>query len=317
MDANQLNSFIIEHLDSGVIVVSLDGEVCLWNRFMENHLSLEREQVIGRSIYDVFPELCRDFFTQKLKSCVGLNSPSFTRWEQREHLFKMPHHRPLTTDQPQMLQNCTLLPIDVRSGQEQVCIMIEDATAVAYYQKTLSETLKQLEIASRTDGLTQVANRMYWEEVLAKECQRSRRYGTALSLILFDLDKFKRVNDAYGHQAGDAVLTQVTARVQSQLRAHDLLGRYGGEEFGILLPQTGVAEAQRVAERIRFEIQKTPICALDHEINVTVSLGVSEYLADCPGPDALVSIADKALYTAKGMGRNQVVIGDELLQSVV
>ena len=155
------------------------------------------------------------------------------------------------------------------------------------------------------DALTQVFNRRYFNEALQREFNRSRRYGRALSLILFDIDHFKRVNDTYGHLAGDNLLRQIASAVKPRLRREDVFARTGGEEFGIILPEVGLDGARTTAEKVRGIVEATP---LKHERDIvpcTVSLGVAATGAEEVSGEDLYKRADERLYAAKQGGRNR------------
>jgi diguanylate cyclase (GGDEF)-like protein len=138
-----------------------------------------------------------------------------------------------------------------------------------------------------------------------KEFKRAKRYGRQLGLIIFDVDHFKGINDTYGHATGDNVLTGVSRLCLSKLRANDLMGRLGGEEFGVLLPETG-AEAREVAEVFRQQIAGLELPHKSGPIRVSASFGVSELRADDLDADELMARVDAALYRAKSAGRNRV-----------
>jgi diguanylate cyclase (GGDEF)-like protein len=157
------------------------------------------------------------------------------------------------------------------------------------------------------DGLTQVFNRRYFNEALEREFNRSKRYDRALSLIAFDIDHFKRVNDTHGHLAGDNLLRQIAAAVKPRLRREDIFARTGGEEFGILLPEIAVDGARITAEKVRRIVESTPLRYEQQVIPVTVSLGVSQMVAADTSPEELYKRADERLYEAKQGGRNLVV----------
>ncbi len=159
---------------------------------------------------------------------------------------------------------------------------------------------------ARTDGLTGLYNRRHFDEQLARIVSDSLAHGSPASLIVADVDHFKRVNDTYGHEAGDAVLKAVARVFLDCLRAEDVCARYGGEEIAILLPETSVARAQEVAERVRKAIAAKPVQRGDRTIKVTASFGVAGYPESTALRDALFPAADKALYEAKDGGRNQV-----------
>ncbi len=181
--------------------------------------------------------------------------------------------------------------------------------AAAAHVKKLQDRLHvrnaQLEQVSRTDILTGLYNRRHLEEQLTRQHAAARRGRDQLSVILLDIDHFKRVNDTYGHSAGDQVLCTFANRMTQQLRSGDITGRWGGEEFLVILPATDADGAMRVAERIREVTRATPTWADGHDISVTVSGGC----VTGPGasPDDLVSAADRRLYEAKRSGRDRIV----------
>jgi len=176
-------------------------------------------------------------------------------------------------------------------------------------------TQERLKLAGLTDGLTGVQNRRYFEHRCQVEISQARRYKHPLACMFLDIDKFKRVNDSYGHQTGDEVLRCVALVIQSQLRAGDTIARYGGEEFVALLPQSEIHHTRQIAERIRRCIEETEVEALSGQIiKVTISIGLS-MLPDAQASSAsppqlaqsLIAAADQALYQAKNGGRNRVV----------
>lgn len=177
--------------------------------------------------------------------------------------------------------------------------------------KSLQDELKRsndmLRTLSITDPLTHLHNRRHLMEMVEKEFQRASRKGAHLSLIILDIDYFKKVNDTYGHQEGDRVLTILADIVRRRLRSYDLAARYGGEEFVLLLPETPVHEAMAIAERLRLEVQEHIFDGSLQGQVLTISLGVATY----PSPriesiDSLFRQADEALYRAKQSGRNRV-----------
>jgi len=180
-----------------------------------------------------------------------------------------------------------------------------------YFQSTekLRQAHDQLAQLANTDVLTGVSSRRSFLAGLEAELARARRHDESLSLLMLDIDHFKRVNDVHGHPIGDAVLKQFTATCASMLRAHDLFGRLGGEEFAIALPHTDLDGARSVAEKIRMAIEQAPLTTAAGNIEITVSIGVAQTQAGQHGIDQLIAWADKALYDAKHGGRNQVRVG--------
>ncbi|MDH3221295.1 MAG: diguanylate cyclase [Gammaproteobacteria bacterium] len=183
-------------------------------------------------------------------------------------------------------------------NQEQETIgsaaLIRDVTA----EKTMQAELQHLAIS---DGLTGLFNRRHLDETLASELNRCRRYGHEMSIIMFDVDHFKRFNDEYGHEQGDRVLQNISSTVKGLIRSLDIPCRYGGEEFLIILPETSNKFAQEIAERLRKAVEQTDMDGL----RVTISIGVASYPYCMVGnPKQFIEAADKALYEAKNAGRN-------------
>ena len=178
--------------------------------------------------------------------------------------------------------------------------------SVAIENVLLHQETQQLSI---TDGLTGVWNRRYLEMTLRKEIERAQRFGRPLSVLMLDIDRFKRVNDRYGHQRGDEVLIEITRRILGEIRGNiDVVGRYGGEEFVILLPETPTGGARVVAEKIRTAIRDEAFVGSSTEpIAVTVSMGIATYPEDGATAEELIRKADEAMYRAKAGGRDRVV----------
>ncbi len=171
----------------------------------------------------------------------------------------------------------------------------------------------QLLAEARTDAKTSLLNAAAWQREAATELTRAGRFRPPPAIAIIDIDHFKAVNDAYGHLAGDRVLRVIAGRLKAQLRDGDVIGRFGGEEFAVLLPRTGTAEARRVAERLRARIDDEPIAVGDGRsdgvlVHVTISVGLAEPGHACDDLDELLATADAALYDAKHAGRNRVCV---------
>ena len=187
--------------------------------------------------------------------------------------------------------------------------MIWIVTLIAMRHLAIGESLRaSLEKQATHDPLTELYNRRYVFNIIENELKRYRRYGDRFSLILIDADHFKRVNDTYGHGAGDAVLRHISDSCMRSVREADVVGRFGGEEFIIVLPRTSATEAANVAERIRATLRQSGFNWQDRPINVTLSLGIAEAGPDAASFDDLLKSADSALYAAKRAGRDQVAI---------
>lgn len=302
-----LPDVIVKWVDVGIFVVDHEMKITLWNNFMANHSGRAAEEVIGRDLFECFPELPKNWLAKKIKSVLILKNFAFTSWEQRPYLFRFSHNRPITGGVDHMYQNCTFMPVKNGQGEvDSICITLFDATDIGMAQTQLKEALASLSESNNRDGLTGIYNRRFLEQSLSKEFDRTRRYGGVFSFVLFDLDHFKRVNDTYGHLGGDEVLCEVTKRVTSLLRTSDVFGRYGGEEFGIILPSTGMEGACVFAERIRAAIAAVPVQFKDTPIPVNISAGISLFETGVNNYEQLIGCADLALYASKERGRNQV-----------
>ncbi|MEZ5668137.1 MAG: diguanylate cyclase [Alphaproteobacteria bacterium] len=174
-------------------------------------------------------------------------------------------------------------------------------------QLELERANQQLALLANTDGLTGVANRRYFLERMEEELERGRRYHSPLALALLDVDHFKQVNDQNGHQAGDEVLKALSDFTVGLLRSNDLVGRLGGEEFAILMPESDEQVGAVVSERVRAELAVHPIKTVAGDLSITVSIGVTQAYPDLDNAEAILRRADRALYRAKSAGRNRVI----------
>jgi len=191
--------------------------------------------------------------------------------------------------------------------------------------QTILEAYKSLEVANAiiqkqalTDALTNLPNHRALVDQLEQDLEHARRYERPFSLLFFDADRFKQINDTYGHAAGDSTLQEIGIRTRRNLRGGDTLGRFGGEEFVVLLPETDCQQAMLIAERIRSEVAASPISSpgLEEGISITLSIGISSYPDDGTSERELLSQADEAMYLAKRLGRNQVQVAQESQQSL-
>ncbi len=187
------------------------------------------------------------------------------------------------------------------------------STIFKYLSGTDVESMYHEEIYKMTivDGLTGAHVKRYLMEALDRELTRAKRHSRPLSLVMFDVDHFKRINDTLGHLAGDYALKELARVVQSRIRRDEVLARYGGEEFALVLPETNLEGAEALAETLRQRIESHEFVFEGERIEVTVSLGVAERTELMTGPNDLVQVADACLYIAKRTGRNRVVATQE------
>jgi len=188
-------------------------------------------------------------------------------------------------------------------------ILLTIIAIIAGYIYRLNSTIKEQAVR---DPLTGMYNRRYLNETLPREIARARRDQTPLSIVMFDLDFFKNVNDIYGHAAGDAVLQKIATLLMNSLRQNDFISRHGGEEFVIVMPGMPIRQAQERMEACRKEIEKTVILYNGKKINITISGGISHIVNYTETQDELIKLADDALYYSKANGRNKITIIEDI-----
>lgn len=294
----------------GVIVLDRRFNVVMWNRFMELNSALRSEEVVGKNLFDVFPELNRNWLEKKIKSCMILKTPSFSSWRQRPYLFRFNPAQAMSSAADFMYQDASIFPVRDHAGRIQgACITITDMSELAEATRLLDQTMDQaldLEESSQRDSLTGLYNRKYFDEQIMQDLLSARRYNWPLVLAMIDIDYFKQVNDTHGHPCGDQVLCALAEKLQSMLRSSDTLCRHGGEEFGLILPHITAENSRVLLERLRKAVEGMQI-TLDNGITVTVTISVGiSHLAEGMTAGQLVSEADQALYASKRNGRNRV-----------
>lgn len=198
-----------------------------------------------------------------------------------------------TSDDPMPLKNGDI----VKLGSVMLKFLTGGSPEALYHEEIYRLTI--------CDGLTGIANRRYFDDFFEREMARASRYGRPLTLILFDLDNFKRTNDVFGHVAGDFVLRRMANEIERMVRREELLARYGGEEFALVMPETSLDKAIKFAEKIRRTVAEMAFEQEGQSIPCTVSLGVAT-LVQGASPEHLIRAADAALYRAKANGRNRL-----------
>jgi diguanylate cyclase (GGDEF)-like protein len=311
---NQLAEFhwlieVLQTVDVGVLVLDLEYKITAWNGFMENNSGIDSSEALDRSLFDVFEDISIEWFKHKADTVIQLRNRAFTTWEQRPYVFKFRNTRPITGVTEYMYQNCTFIPVIGTTGQVQnLAVIVYDVTDIATSKLELSAANDRLAELSRTDGLTGLYNRAYWEELFHTEFMRQQRLARDMCLIMFDIDHFKKVNDNYGHQAGDDVIRAVSNAIQVNSRATDISGRYGGEEFSILLIDSDEDNTLAFAERLRQKIESTAVDTEAGTLKVTVSLGISIWRESFEHHGQWIEAADQALYQSKEGGRNRTTV---------
>jgi len=174
---------------------------------------------------------------------------------------------------------------------------------------------EKIQRQATTDGLTGLVNHKTFYEILEKELWRSRRYGGQISLIMIDVDGLKKINDAYGHRAGDRVIREISRKIKECIRQIDTAARYGGDEFAVILPNTSLSDAVVVAERMVDAVANSPITWRREQIKLSISVGLGQYDADA-NPEDITSRSDQALYSAKQAGKNTVKVFEPFQKSL-
>lgn len=300
---------MLQTIEVGLFVLNKNARIELWNGFMENHSGVRVAQASQQNLFELFPTLPKAWMERKINAVFQLKSRAYSTWEQRPHIFQFKAVRPLTSEAQWMYQNLTITPLLGLDGEvSHVCVLIYDVTDIATNRLHLERANQRLAELSRRDSLTGLANRGHWEACLKNEFSRMVRYQNIASVIMLDIDQFKSINDTYGHHAGDEVLRQVATLLEAGLRDTDIVGRYGGEEFGVLLPNTAATAAFSLAERLRQSVANHTFVCDEHQLNLTISLGVAEQDSAMENHLDVLKAADHALYRSKHNGRNQTTL---------
>lgn len=279
---------LFENSPIGMAMISHDtGKFLEVNNALLSYVGYTKKEFLKLTFWDITP---REYEDQEESQINELNRNGKFGPNEKEYIRKDGKRVPVR------ISGFKLIDLDKR---EVVWGLIENITL----EKELKEQYKKLKCLSVTDHLTGLFNRQKLDEVLDNEIHRSNRSTSTFSLIILDLDRFKSVNDTYGHQAGDEVLIEVSKILQESSRKTDIIGRWGGEEFMIICPETGGKGGEKLAEKIRRNIEQHLFSVAG---NKTSSFGVCSYQPD-DDAKSIVDRADQALYQAKIQGRNRVV----------
>ncbi len=300
---------LLGSIEVGIIVLNRQFEIVIWNEFMENHSGVSPSSVKGKVLFDSFPEINQHWFKRKADAVFNLNTPSYIIYEQRPYLLRFPSPRPVTGSDEFMYQNVTIFPLSsLKKTVDNICVIIYDVSNEVASKQQLALANQQLQYLSQHDGMTQLYNRQYWESRFKQEYSRSQRTVKGGTLLMLDIDHFKRINDTYGHSAGDDVIRALAAILKRSIRSTDIAGRYGGEEFCVLLNDTQIDGAMYVAEKIRKRFSEQQVSHEDQIIRSTISIGIASYKNDLGTYVEWLNLADSALYEAKNAGRNCIKI---------
>jgi diguanylate cyclase len=291
---------MFDMLDVGIVILDSELNVYKWNRWMATHSKLLPEKIVGKSLFEFYPDLNAPWFLRNCKSVFTFGNFAFFSQKLHKYCFPFKAYNTLGSDFEYMQQSCTVGPLrDENNKINYIYLTVQDVTEVAAYEHKL--------ITMNTrDGLTGIFNRRYLEAKLKEEFDRHIRYNRPLSLIMLDIDHFKKINDTHGHQAGDFILKSLASTIDERIRAVDIVARYGGEEFCCLLPETTSESALALAEFLRMGIEAEIYHFKDKSIKITISQGVSDLSDGVDSAEALLKLADDGLYESKRLGRNKV-----------
>lgn len=290
--AASLAPLFVDRAPDALLAVAADGSIVFANPACADILGYSPAELIGLSVEALIPDEARARHRQSRADF--LKSPA------RRSMGRLNHLSVKTKSGAVRPVDIALSPLGVVDGLELTAVVIRDATA-------LRALMHELEAAAATDSLTGALNRRSFGHAYGREAERCHRQGLKLHVMMIDIDHFKKVNDRYGHAAGDEALRALVSACATRLRKTDVLARIGGEEFAILAAASVPTEALHLAERLREKITTIRVTAGEETFGFTASIGVAEaHVPDEPVDDVLAR-ADAALYEAKRTGRNRVV----------
>ncbi|WP_161635984.1 sensor domain-containing diguanylate cyclase [Desulfonatronovibrio hydrogenovorans] len=279
----------------GLYVVDQTGRIAFANPAAESILGYKPRELVGKIGYELFVPCEKEKGQKSLADCPLFKTISRGDVFSQETRFQR--------------KDGTVLPVQVTAGPMIENNRVTGGVSVFSDISARKKTEEKLHFLATTDELTGLWNRRYFMQALNREMERAGRYDQRFSLLMLDIDHFKKINDQYGHAAGDQVLEHLAGILKASLRQVDVPGRLGGEEFAIILPQTDQDGAYRTAERLRTALEQALVIYDDkEEIKFTVSVGLAVHQPGVTDQDQLLKMADQALYRAKEQGRNQTMV---------
>ena len=282
----------------GIGVFDAEDRLVYSNRILASMFSLPVETAIGMT----FDELIKYNF----EAGDGLNIETDSLGDWLDVAHRLRRSRVFRSFEVDRVDNRWFLVTEHTSEDDTMLIFCSEITRQKTHEARLNELNERMTELAYRDGLTNIYNRRYFYEIARIELSRCARSDSAASLLMLDLDHFKSINDRFGHDGGDIVLRESAALIESQLRSYDIFGRLGGEEFAVLLPETGYAEAAMIAQRILDQLRDYSFSAPLADTGVTASVGIAGNDVCQEGLEQLIRAADDKLYEAKRGGRDQV-----------
>ena len=301
------NNIIFNSIDNGIIILDENMNILAWNYWLEIRTHIKENEIVNKNICEEFSYINEKRLKRKIKSVLVTKNPSFYNVDPHHFLIDIKINSITENIYTSMQQDITLVPYDIE--KKQVCLYIYDKTSLCKTNYKLEKLNKELEELSNRDPMTKAYNRRYFADISKKMLNLSVRNKKNISLIILDIDHFKKINDTYGHSVGDDVIILLAKTLESCIRESDISARFGGEEFVILFNNCDLEYTYKLAEGIRKIIERLEVTTDEGKLKFTVSIGVAQYdtLEDNMSIENTLKRADDCLYDAKKNGRNQVV----------
>lgn len=292
---------VLNCINEGLVVISVDLEITYWNPFMEKLSGKKSEAVLGQNVDKVLPTLERPFFHNAVQRLINGGNPVFFSAAMHRNLVSQDHRVNLKINRVTVEDKVSLLLefIDVTNQFQRISQLRDYVSQLSHLNSQLKQKEKVIEKLAYYDKLTGVANRALFDKFADKYLNIAKARGTMLGLMFVDVNEFKLINDTYGHNTGDKVMTRVASLLTESTRKNDIVCRYGGDEFLVLLPDIRTfRDYQAIADRIEAN-KKRHIVQDGYDIWLSLSMGISFFPDDGQTIDELIAKADEFMYVNK------------------
>jgi diguanylate cyclase (GGDEF) domain len=295
---------VLNEVNEGIVIIDEDHKISLWNKFMEESTGLHKGDVINSDLFTVLPNLNVNYFKRTLDHIFSHGAKMFFSAAMHSGIIENREYLNLKISRLESYNRGYLLLefIDVTSQFMQINTLKSHVRELCDANKELKKKSRTIRKLAYYDHLTGVANRTLFYELAEKSLYHAERNNSILGLLFIDVNKFKSINDTYGHEAGDQVLVQVASILKKATRKNDVVARHGGDEFLILLQDIKTLKEHEIVVSRILNSKGSSVKYDEHEINISLSIGASFYPNDGNGIDQLIMAADRAMYVAKNMG---------------